>query len=475
MSSITSLGVGSGMDLESLVSSMVSLKKSSKVTPISNKEALKELEVTGLSNLKSSMTSFKDYLKTITDGTAVNKRTVETTLDKDHPDFSYEMDKDVSNCSHDIAVTQLAQGTKLKGLASSDNFFSEQDADGNTVYRSRNSGQISFTVGSGDNAQSFSIDVSENDSLSTIIKKVNSAQGNDSVSMNYIVGSDGNINIMLQSSKTGDGNDLRISGDVGILGMTGNGADNEVQNAQNAKMQVDGIEVSSSTNKFSDQISGLDFTAKRVSEKDDQGNYKTSNITISEDSSGMKDVINGFASKFQSLMSTCDKLSAKNTYTNGKCNYDGGDLAGDPICNSVKSSMKDVINNYRTSDGKTLYQMGISIDKDGKLSVDSEKLGSMLDNNYEGVISTMQDLSDKMTIAIEKYTKSGTGILTQRSESANNEWKDLKTRLSSMDDYMAKYEERLRKKYTSLDTIIANMNSNMSYITSMMANNSGNN
>ena len=54
MGSITSLGVGSGLDLESIVSSLVSLKKSTKVTPINNKEALKELEVTGLSSLKSS-------------------------------------------------------------------------------------------------------------------------------------------------------------------------------------------------------------------------------------------------------------------------------------------------------------------------------------------------------------------------------------------------------------------------------------
>ena len=165
MGSITSLGVGSGLDLESIVSSLVSLKKSTKVTPINNKEALKELEVTGLSSLKSSMTSLADHLKKISDGSAINKRTVETTLSEENPEFGYELKKDVSNCSHDIAVKQLAYGTKIKGSASSENFFSEQDADGNTVYRSRNAGQISFTVGSGDDAESFSIDISENDSL----------------------------------------------------------------------------------------------------------------------------------------------------------------------------------------------------------------------------------------------------------------------------------------------------------------------
>ena len=108
MGSITCLGVGSGLDLESIVSSLVSLKKSTKVTPINNKEALKELEVTGLSSLKSSMTSLADHLKTISDGSAINKRTVETTLSEENPEFGYERKKYVSNCSHDIAVKQLA-------------------------------------------------------------------------------------------------------------------------------------------------------------------------------------------------------------------------------------------------------------------------------------------------------------------------------------------------------------------------------
>ena len=151
-----------------------------------------------------------------------------------------------------------------------------------------------------------------------------------------------------------------------------------------------------------------------------------------------------------------------------KCNYDGGDLAGDPICQNVKNSLKNVINNYVSSDGKTLYQMGISINKSGTLEVDSSKLESTLSSNYDGFINVMKDLSDKLTTSVELYTKSSTGILTKRSEAANNEWKDLKSKLSSMDEYMKNYEDRLRKKYTSLDTILANMNTNMSYISSIL-------
>ena len=143
-------------------------------------------------------------------------------------------------------------------------------------------------------------------------------------------------------------------------------------------------------------------------------------------------------------------------------------MAGDPICQNVKNSLKNVINNYVSSDGKTLYQMGISINKSGTLEVDSSKLESTLSSNYDGFINVMKDLSDKLTTSVELYTKSSTGILTKRSEAANNEWKDLKSKLSSMDEYMKNYEDRLRKKYTSLDTILANMNTNMSYISSIL-------
>ena len=112
--------------------------------------------------------------------------------------------------------------------------------------------------------------------------------------------------------------------------------------------------------------------------------------------------------------------------------------------------------------------MGISINKSGTLEVDSSKLESTLSSNYDGFINVMKDLSDKLTTSVELYTKSSTGILTKRSEAANNEWKDLKSKLSSMDEYMKNYEDRLRKKYTSLDTILANMNTNMSYISSIL-------
>lgn len=473
--SISSLGVGSGLDLESIVSALVEAKKTSKQNPVDKKQTIKELEVSGLGTLKSSLKSFQDYLDDIQDGTALNKRKVSDNLDEDDPAFSYELGGNVTNTSHEIAVTQLAQGTKLVGKPSSDSFFSETYTDDTgsksvdiTTYRTKLSGKIDFTLGSGDDAKTFSVQIDENESLETIVKKVNEAENNPGVSLNYIIGADGSINFSLESNQSGDGNDLRLSGDVGILGMAGDGSSNEIQKAQNAYMTVDGVSVTSTTNKFSDQVSGIKFTANKVSEKDDEGNFKTSSLKISEDNDSLKSVINNFVSKFNGVLSTCDDLYKRNTFTNGKNNYDGGDLAGDSICTDVKSKLKNVANSYVSSYGKTLYEYGISINSDGKLEVDNDKLTKTLDNNYDQFISVMKDLSEKLDDSVETYTKKGSGILAQRTDSANAAIDSYKDRLNSIKDYMDNYEKMLRKKYTSLDTMLADMNSSISYIQSIL-------
>ena len=100
-STITSLGVASGLDLESIVNALVSAKKSTKTDSITKKQAVKELEVTGLSTLKSTLTSFQDSLKKVIEDDDANKRKVVTNLDKDNPAFSYELKGNATNSSHE--------------------------------------------------------------------------------------------------------------------------------------------------------------------------------------------------------------------------------------------------------------------------------------------------------------------------------------------------------------------------------------
>lgn len=468
--SLSSLGVGSGLDLESIVNALVSARTTTKKHAVDSKKALKEIEVSGLSTMKSTLSSYQDFLKTVSSGEAVNKRSITTDFKSDdNPTFQYETTSSVTNAAHDIAVTQLASGTKMTGKTTGDTYFSEADGEGGTTYRTRNGGSISFTVGSGDDAKTFSVDIAENSSLETIMKKVNSAEGNPGVYLNYVVGSDGNVNFTLESTLLGDGQDLKLEGDVGILGMTGDGSENVVQQAQNAKMLVDGVEVSSKSNTFDNQISGLKITASRLSERNDDGTWVTNQLKVSEDKESFTSFARDFVSKFNSVLSKCDQLYTKNTYTDGKCNYDGGDLAGDSLCTNVKSTLKNTLSNFSSSTGKMLYSFGISLDKSGNLTIDNDKLSKAASNNYDEFISVFQELGDALSDKLDTYTKSRTGILAQRSDSANNMIADYDKRLNNIDDYLANYEKMLRKKYTNLDTMMSQMSASMSYVNSIMS------
>lgn len=466
MASISSLGVGSGLDLESIVTQLTDLQRTQKKKPVENKKTLKEAEVSGLSSLKSTLTSFQDVLKGIKDGSSTNKRSVITNLPSENPAFSYETTSSITNCTHDIAVEQLAQGSKLKGVASG--FFSET-IEGKTTYRSSSAGTVSFSLGSGDDAKTFSVDIGKNDSLETICKKVNEADGNPGVTLNYIVDSSGNVNFFAESSETGDGKDLRLSGDTEILGFTGDGASNEVQKAQNAIMVIDGVSVTSATNEFNDQVSGLKLTAKEVSAKNEDGTYATNNIKVSEDKSGLKSTLNSLVSAFNNVLSECTKLGKRDTYTDGANNYDGGNLAGDALTKNVQSSLKSVIQSFSPETGETLYKYGISLDKKGELTLDSTKFDAAADGNYESLISVFKDLATKLDDAAATYTKDKTGIIAQRSELAQSQIDTYNDKITQINEYLENYENRLRKKYTNLDTLLANMSSNLDYVSAIMS------
>lgn len=470
---LSSLGVGSGLDLESIVNALVSARKTTKRQKVDQQKALKEIEVSGLSKMKSALTSYQDFLKTVKSGEAVNKRSITTDFKtEENPTFKYETTSSLTNSSHDIAVTQLASGAKLRGVADSSGFHTEAGADGKTLYKTNSSGSLTFTLGSGDSAKSFSVDIAENSSLDAIIKKVNTADGNPGVSLNYVVGSDGSVNFTLESSVQGDGQDLTLGGDVGLIGMSGDGSENVIQQAQNARMLVDGVEISSKSNVFEDQVSGLKLTASRISEKNEDGTWVTNKLSVTDDKESFTSFAKNFVSKFNDVLSTCDKLYAKNTYTNGKCNYDGGDLAGDSICNSVKSMLKSGISGFSSSTGKMLFSYGISIDSKGKLTIDDEKLSKAATENYDQFVSVFQELSEDLDKKIDTYTKTRTGVLAQRSDSANSSVADFDKRLNNIDDYLANYESMLRKKYTNLDKMISDMSASMSYIQSIVVDNS---
>ena len=112
-STITSSGVGSGTDFESIISASVSAKKKLYEKRTTTRKGEAEIERDGLNTLKSAMSTFKDACDKLTEKNSMNTHAITTTQNKDNTCFTVTGESDCSNTNFDLAVTQLAKAESV--------------------------------------------------------------------------------------------------------------------------------------------------------------------------------------------------------------------------------------------------------------------------------------------------------------------------------------------------------------------------
>lgn len=452
MASITSLGVGSGLDLEGIVKAFIDAEAIPTEIRLQEKEERLSVELSGIGSFKSALSTFNTTLEKLAKDDAFNKQTVSVSSE----DIAVTTNGFASNGEFSVEVQQLAQGSKQKSTA----FGASTDTVG--------SGTLTFTAG----ADTFDVAIDAADDLSAIRDKINEQSGNFGVTAN-IINSDSGSYLVYTSTKTGLANNLTVTNDNASLDNISTNNTIE-QSAKDGIIIVDGNTITQETNEFKNVIEDVTITAK----KENIGNPTT--LTIAQDEANGRELIDEFVNGFNALMDNITGLGAPKL----------GRLAFDPNIRQVKQQLTDtVINSVTglTGDLESLSDIGIELNKDGKLEVSSfsttslpsgeERLNAALENNLDQVgeiFASTDGIATQMTAFIDTYTDSD-GVLTLRESSLNEqisgisqEWEDLEQRLRS-------YEETLRKRFTALDATIAQYNATGDYVKSSLANIIGNN
>ncbi|WP_019001056.1 flagellar filament capping protein FliD [Succinimonas amylolytica] len=486
VSSVTSAGAASGIDFESIISASVAAKKASLSSRISSKKENTQLEITGVGLLKSNLTTFKDLLDNMTKENAFNKRAVTSNQSTTDPVFSVETKDSAANGNYNLTVKQLAQSTSF-----STSFSSLEETFGS-------GGSLTFAIGSGDDAKSFSVEVGEGDTLNDIRNKINNSADSFGVTANIITLQDGTAKLVLDSCKTGESYSnfsVTASGDESLNAFnasittdengnkvaSGDSSMKLVRAGQDALLDVDGDTLSSSTNVFDDTIKGLKITVNRLSdtekvesENGTETGFKSNTLSITTDTSSLKKMMNEFVSTYNELRTNLDNLTKNNTYSEGKSNDDGGYLAGDSTGKTIKNAMSNLLTSFTIggeSSGLSLFSLGLEVDNKGNLSVNSEKFEDAINNKYDQVVAAFtgkNGVCAKLSSNLETYTKTG-GILDLRKDSLNSELRSIENQENANSSYLAKYEESLRNRYGNLDTMIGTMNTSLSYLTSALS------
>ena len=463
---ITSAGAGSGLDLESVISASVAAKKAQLQQPIITKQNSTKITLSGIGQLKSSLSAFTDILDKLSAPGAFNKRAINITQSKDDPVLKVESKSGASNGQYNITVNKLAQTSRQEGTF-----------DSSTTPLVTQDGQLTFKAGD----KTFKVDVKAGDTLQDIRKNINSNGDNFGLSVNIVNTADGKAKLMIDSGVSGDGKDLSITGSTAELGIfeAGGGVMSQTRPASSAEIVVDGNTLKSDTNTFDDSVQDLKITVLRVSDLDKDsstpGALKSNKVDITTDKTSIQELVQQFVDGYNTLQDSMGTLGKRGTFVGGVKQDDGGALAGDSTTRAIESFMSNLLVSPSQNSGtySTIFEIGVKMDNKGKLSLDKTKFGEAVDKNFDQVVALFggdKGLAATLNTGLKEYTKSG-GMLAQREDVLNSDLRSLTQKTATASAQLAKYEASLRAQYGSLDALLVKMNNSASALTSLQINN----
>lgn len=489
MAVVTNAGTGSGNDFESIISAMVSSRKQLLNKRVTVKKAETEIEQDGVKKLTSALKSFKTTIDNSKGIDVLNTHKITTSQSSSYTAFSITAKSDCSNTSFGVTVNQLAKAESVSTKIA-------KEENGQEFKNSFSAGTM--TIGVGD--KSFSIDISEGDSLELIRRRINTSADNTyGVSCNVIKTSDGYAFSLVAGETGQDSQNLSISisntsnsedhDDLNRLAFNHSDTANLDENnkvtsegntwtytsGQDAIITVDGNKLTSKSNEFKDQIAGVEIVAKQESETETINGVsgpKSYQVDITSDTDAAANKIQSFINAYNSLISTFSTLTARNTYTDGTNNYDGGDLAGDSQVKGLQNSLVSMITRGDVEvSGMNYFTCGLEYNKDGTLSLNKDKFSKALEENFTAVQKLFTDsdgLIDKVSDEVYEYTKFG-GLLSERETQLQSQMDYWTQKETSNNELLEKYEASLRTKYGNLDSLMAGYQTSMSYLSSVIS------
>jgi len=475
---IQSLGVGSGLALDDLVSQLIAAEREPKQNRLDAKEESLDAQISGLGSLQSKMSDFLDTVDELRSDTALQGR--EPTIsnpNEDNEPFTAEAANSAVKGEYAIAVTRLASGSRIETSNAIDGGFN----DSSDSVLSAGSGSLTFKIGiTGD---TFDVAVTAGQTLQQLAASINSNENNFGVNASIIdTGTvDGGSKLVFTSSTTGDGNDLVIvnNDDLADLNRVSTTDSTEltpyltpVTSAQNAQATIDGIAVESSTNEFENTISSVSFEAKSLSSKDSLGDFQTSNLSIGFDTEGLDKKIRDFVDNFNALAKEIDTLTR---YGDSELEEDGA-LAGDFMARGITNGLASIIgSSVGASQLGGLFAIGVELNQDGELEISSddefgigsgeERLKAALEDNFDDIAALFTDDDEGIASRLYEYTKEYTtfsGLLQTRERSVKDEKDQLADEREQFELRMLSFEQILRDKYLNLDQTVAKLNSTSS-------------
>ncbi|MET0383196.1 MAG: flagellar filament capping protein FliD [Burkholderiaceae bacterium] len=479
--SISSAGIGSGLDVNSIISSLMAVE-SQPLKLLQTKATTVNTEISAVGQIKSLTSTLADKADALASA-SLWSQTTSTTADPT------VVSADTSGGSatpgdYSVAVQRLAQGqTVTSGSLPS-------------ASSTLNPGTLTIQLGTWaattppsftnqPNSSAASIAIGAGDvSLSSIRDKINAA--NAGVTASIITDANGS-RLSLRSTATGAANGFKITaaedvddGDpatgLSALSYDPTGASSQLglnQGAVNALATVNGISVESASNKLSNISDGLSLTLLKVS-------AAPIDVTVAVDTASMQKAITDFVGAYTALNANIHDATKYDTSTAvaaGTSRKDGP-LEGDPSIIGFQNQLRGILNTTSTASSTyaRLSDIGISIQPDGSLATNSTKLGAAMAHPDElRKLFAAQGTSNTDTGVAARFSKlaraslASDGSLSSREAGLKGELSRNGKQQDDMQVHLDSTQARLTAQYQALDTTMAKMSALSTYVTQQVA------
>lgn len=462
MATITSLGSGSGLPLESLVTSLMAVERRP-LTSIKNQSSAATAKISAFGALSSKLAALQTAAK------GLMPSATQTALDKFASYTGTVKDTTIASASVSTGAVAGNYALKVSQLAGGQNLLSNPFAGGPSAPVSGTSLTIDFgsMTGAGntfaaDGTRSKTIQIdSDNQTLAGVRNAINGA--NLGITATIINGANG-----AQLSLTGsDGSDqvFKLSGisELAFNPDAPTGNYTQKTTAQDAMFSLNGVAITSKSNTVSGALDGvvLNLTAATA-----PGAETTLSITRNN-LDGAKKALEGFITAYNDAMGTMNTQGAYDPKTKV-----AGSLQGNRVLREAQSDMRALLFNTTaggTSDYQRFSDIGVKVGADGNLSLDSAKFTAAMAADPNAVANLVNKVGSAYNDSIERITGTS-GSISAATTGLQSTIKSLGDRQSALELRLTTVEARYRSQFSALDTMMSKMNSTSSYLATQLAN-----
>lgn len=406
---IGALGSGSGIDTNALTEQLVSISSQLEAQKLNGKKTTLETQISDYGKLRSALSSFQSAAAALGSADTFNAKSVSIPTTTQFSITALNSNAVAGN--YNLQVRQVAQA---QTLVTHNAYSSPNDpvGKGELTLRLGHWSGDSFTVNEKKASETIVIDETNN-TLAGLRDAINDAK----LGITASIVNDGVGYKLMLNAETGANNEIEITAaeDAGALAAfnfnTANKKLDQQQEGLDAKIAVNGLEVSRETNHITDVIDGLEFDIFSANSSE------TVAISITADKGAGEQAIRQFVEAYNTLIADVAKLTGFDAELD-----DFGSLKSDPLAKNLMQVLRTTLASPITGGTdlfSTLGSIGIRTKTDGTLEINENpdepntNFRAAIDKNYEAVKNLFipQAVSNNASVEISKtsaLTKAGT-------------------------------------------------------------------